>query len=96
MANINKNSFSSFRTGEMKLKPKPDPEVFLKVCEDLGIKPHEAVVLEDSHNGVKAGKNAGCFTIMIPDTMPVTVEMQQTADLIFKDMDEVVHFLKHN
>lgn len=90
---INANMFLSIVTGDRKIKPKPNPDVFLKACEELNVDPNEAIVLEDSYNGVKAGKNAGCFTIMIPDTMPATKEMKQTANLILSDLNEVVDFL---
>lgn len=45
---------------------KPDPEIFLKTCEKLGLNPRGAVVLEDSGNGVVAGKRAGCSVIAVP------------------------------
>jgi len=93
-ANIDEKIFSSFVTGDMKINPKPNPDVYLKACEDLNVKPCEAVVLEDSYNGVRSGHNAGCFTIMIPDTMPPTEEMKEKADLILNDLNEVVDFLK--
>lgn len=94
--NLNLNDFGCMVTGDMKITPKPNPDVYLLACKNLGIEPHEAIVLEDSYNGVNAGKNAGCFTIMIPDTFPVTVEMKHTADLILNDLNEVVDFLKGN
>ena len=94
--NIKSSVFQTMVTGDMKVTPKPNPDVYLLACENLGIKPEEAIVLEDSYNGVKAGKNAGCFTIMIPDTFPVTEEMEQTADLILNDLNEVVDFLDIN
>ncbi|MDI3517605.1 MAG: hypothetical protein PWP37_1432 [Thermotogota bacterium] len=40
-------------------KPKPDPDIFLKALEHSGCTSDEALVLEDSPNGVKAAKNAG-------------------------------------
>lgn len=86
--------FQTMVTGDMKITPKPNPDVYLLACKNLRIKPEEAIVLEDSYNGVKAGKKARCFTIMIPDTFPVTDEMKQTADLILNDLNEVVDYLK--
>lgn len=86
--------FSSFVTGDRKVNPKPNPDVYLKACEELNVKPEEAIVLEDAYLGVKAGKSAGCFTIMIPDTVAPNDEMKQTADLILNDLNEVVDFLK--
>ncbi|NPV00607.1 MAG: HAD family phosphatase [Brevinematales bacterium] len=46
---------------------KPDPEIYLTVCAKMGLTPAECVVLEDSSNGARAGKNAGCFTIAVPN-----------------------------
>lgn len=94
--NIKLSDFKVMITGDMKITPKPNPDVYLLACKSLGVEPKEAIVLEDSYNGVKAGKNAGCFTIMIPDTMPVNYEMKQTADLILNDLTEVVDFLQKN
>ena len=38
---------------------KPDPAVYLHACEKLGVKPGEAVAIEDSRSGATAAKNAG-------------------------------------
>src|SRR5439155_18286873 len=40
-------------------RTKPEPDLYLAVVEALGIRPDEAVALEDSHNGVLAAKAAG-------------------------------------
>ncbi len=45
---------------------KPDPEIFIRTCEKLGLKPGECIVLEDSENGVRAGRRAGCYVIAVP------------------------------
>jgi len=47
-------------------KGKPEPEIYLKTCEKLGFSPRDCVVLEDSQNGVQAGKRAGCYVIAVP------------------------------
>lgn len=39
-------------------KAKPDPEVFLKGCELLGVEPKYTIVFEDSQAGIKAANNA--------------------------------------
>jgi HAD superfamily hydrolase (TIGR01509 family) len=47
-------------------KGKPDPEIYLKTCDKLGVPPRESIVLEDSSNGCLAAKRAGCYTIAVP------------------------------
>lgn len=42
-------------------KGKPEPEIYLKAAANLGVLPGECVVIEDSTNGVKAGKAAGMY-----------------------------------
>ena len=38
---------------------KPDPEVFLKGADKLGVKPKETVVFEDAQSGIQAALNGG-------------------------------------
>ena len=51
-------------------KPKPDPELFQKAAVSLGVKSNEALVFEDSLNGLRAAKTAGRSVGVIPN--PVT------------------------
>jgi HAD superfamily hydrolase (TIGR01509 family) len=48
------------------LLSKPDPEVYQKTVEALGLQPDECIVLEDSTNGALAGHLAGCYVIAVP------------------------------
>lgn len=93
---ISKTNFRAFVTGEQSLKAKPAPDFYLSACKQLDVKLEDCVVLEDSYLGVEAGRNAGCFTIMIPDTMPVNAKMQELANLILNDLNEVTAFLKNS
>ena len=40
-------------------RSKPDPEIFLKAAQRLGVEPSECVVIEDAKFGVEAAKKAG-------------------------------------
>lgn len=42
---------------------KPNPRIYLEAAEDLGVKPEECLVVEDSENGVEAAKSAGMYCI---------------------------------
>ena len=68
--------FQAVVAGEMVSRSKPDPEAFLLGAQKLGVEPARCLVLEDSHNGVRAGAAGGFVTVMVPDLMPVTDEMQ--------------------
>jgi len=68
---------------------KPHPEPFLKAAERLGIEPERCVALEDSYNGVRAASGAGMMTIMVPDLLPPTREMEELCVYIAQDLHEV-------
>lgn len=50
---------------------KPAPDVYLKAAEQLGVKPAELLVLEDSEIGSRAAAAAGAFTIAVPTSHSV-------------------------
>jgi HAD superfamily hydrolase (TIGR01509 family) len=68
---------------------KPHPDLFLKVADELQVAPGRCLVLEDSHNGVRAAHAAGCLPIMVPDLLEATGEMQEKCVLIARDLHEV-------
>jgi len=55
-------------------KGKPDPEMYLKATELLGLKPAECLVVEDNENGIKAARDAGCHVMVVRDVLDVTDE----------------------
>ncbi len=46
-------------------RPKPDPEIYLKALERLGIRPEEAVVVEDAQQGVESARRAGARVLQV-------------------------------
>lgn len=61
-----REKFSVLQTSDDIKNGKPDPEIYLKTCERLGLNSCDCIVLEDSSNGVLSGKNAGCYTMAVP------------------------------
>jgi len=57
--------FDAVADGTMVSKAKPDPEVFLKGAELLGVAPSECIVFEDAEAGVEAAHNAGMKAVGI-------------------------------
>lgn len=54
--------FDAISDGNNIVRSKPDPEVFLKAAEFLGLKPAECLVVEDAVSGAQAG-HAGGFRV---------------------------------
>lgn len=75
-------------------RAKPDPCLYLEALESLGIDAHEAVVFEDTPNGIRAAKAAGLYCVAVPNAVTHTLDLS-AADLrveSFEDMtlDEVL------
>jgi HAD superfamily hydrolase (TIGR01509 family) len=68
-------------------KPAPDP--FLKAAEQLGVAPALCLALEDSHNGVRSASAAGMMTVMVPDLIAPTDEIQALCTFVVGDLHEV-------
>lgn len=63
-----KHYFDVLVTADDVKKGKPDPEIFLKALEKLGVSVEEAVIWEDAELGVQAAKNANLKCIAITTT----------------------------
>ena len=73
---------------------KPAPDIYLSACEELGVKPEEAIGIEDSINGVKSSSAAGLYTIMVVDLIEPTEEIRPVADQIYYSLFDVIALLK--
>lgn len=62
-------------------RSKPDPQGYLFGAERLGLDIHRCIVMEDSLQGVKAGRSAGAYVVGVAGTLP--------ADVIAPYSDEV-------
>ena len=59
--------FSFIVGGDQVTHSKPNPETFLTACKKGGVAPKDALVLEDSENGILAADAGGIPVICIPD-----------------------------
>lgn len=80
--------------GDMVKNSKPNPEIFLKAAEKLGIDPKEAYIIEDSFNGIKAAHEANAFPVMVPDMLEPNEEISALCHRIFKDLLEVKDYFE--
>lgn len=60
-------------------RTKPNPDIYLKVLERLRVQASEAIVFEDSLNGVEAARRAGIFVVAVPN--PLTAKMGVHGDM---------------
>lgn len=52
---------------------KPDPELYATAAHRLGVRPRDALAIEDSANGLAAAKSAGLYCVVVPN--PMTEDM---------------------
>ena len=69
-------------------RTKPNPDLFLLALNRLEVEKNEAMVFEDSPNGVKAAQSAGIFVVAVPN--PVTSLLSiEGANLILTSLSDL-------
>jgi beta-phosphoglucomutase len=70
--------------GQRVKRPKPDPEIYLRVADELGIGPQNCVVFEDSPAGMAAARAAGTRVVgvrtAVADLGPVSLSIRNFLD----------------
>ncbi len=77
--------FDAVADGTMITKSKPDPEVFLKAAEFLGMDPKDCLVIEDADAGIEAAKAAGMHQAAIGaarDSHNSEFEIESISDIL--------------
>ena len=69
--------------------PKPSPEIFLLASKQLNIAAKYCCVIEDTINGVKAGKAAGMKVVAITNTFSIEQLTKSGADLVCQSYTEI-------
>ncbi len=60
--------FSAVVDGHQVAHPKPHPEIYLRVAAELGVRPEECVIFEDSATGIEAARRAGARVVAVRST----------------------------
>ena len=69
-------------------RTKPYPDLFLLALDQLQVRKDEAIVFEDSPNGVQAAKSAGIFVVAVPN--PVTSRLSiENANLTLTSLTDL-------
>lgn len=75
-------------------RPKPAPDIFLAAASAIGADPTRCVVLEDSPNGLRAAKAAGCRAVVVPDLTPAPPPEEGLWDFKVENLRQVISLLK--
>ena len=68
---------------------KPDPEIYLRAMEVLGVEPAECLVIEDSPLGIEAGKRSGARVLALRPHEGVNLD-QSAADVVIDDLSDIL------
>ena len=85
--------FDNLVCGDMLKRSKPEPDIYLKACENLDVEARMAIAVEDSYNGIRSAKRAGMVPVMVPDMVQPDEEMRSLAHKICKDLFEVKNWI---
>lgn len=83
-----KDAFDAISDGNNITKSKPDPEVFLKAAEYLGLPPKACMVVEDAEAGIEAAKKGGMYAAGIGEAAKSI-----NADESLKTFSELVYIV---
>ena len=72
--------FDAVSDGNNITNSKPDPEVFLKAADMLGIPYGECMIVEDADAGIEAGKRAGMKTLSVHGAKDADVAMEDLSE----------------
>ncbi len=77
--------------GDMVKKGKPEPDIYLKASELLGLAPADCLALEDSPNGILSAHRAGIRPVMIPDLIEPDDALRK---IIFAEVPTLSHVIE--
>jgi beta-phosphoglucomutase-like phosphatase (HAD superfamily) len=74
---------------------KPAPDIYIEILRRLRVKPEESIILEDSRDGIKAGKAAGANVIAVPSTeVQMPEEVLKSANRIISSLIDLPQTIK--
>lgn len=86
--------FDGIFSAENETHGKPHPAVYLTAAHNMSSNPSTCLVIEDSLNGVIAGKAANMTVICIPEKSHHPNPKLTVADFHFNNMEDLLIFLK--
>lgn len=86
--------FDAMIFGDMVEKSKPDPDIYRKAAAALNVAPQNCMALEDSPNGIRSAHSAGMKTVMVPDTVASSPELEKLLFACVPSLDAVIPLLQ--
>lgn len=83
-----KEYFDAISDGTNIEKSKPDPEVFLKAADFLGLSPEDCLVVEDAVSGVDAARAGGMKTAVVGDAAE-----KQYGDFVLNRFSDIISII---
>jgi len=87
--------FDYIMSGDMAKNLKPDPEIFLTACERVGVSAKDALVLEDSRNGLYAAHAADIACVFVPDLLVPDEDIKSKAFKIAANLSDVIDIIEN-
>jgi beta-phosphoglucomutase len=81
--------FDVIVTGDDTLRHKPDPEPYLRALAALGVTPGATLIVEDSPNGIRSAKSAGCITAALTTAFAAGELRAAGADIVVASFAEL-------
>lgn len=82
--------FNAVVTSDQVAHGKPAPDVYLLAARELGVDPEDCLVVEDSLNGVLAGRAAGMTVVLVPNAaVPPAPGAREAASMVLASLAEL-------
>ena len=85
--------FGAIVGGDMVERGKPNPDIFWKAADGLGMAYEHCLVVGDTPADVNAATAAGMPVILVPDQVPATAETKEKAKCVLTQIDQLLDLL---
>lgn len=83
--------FDDIVCGDMIKRGKPEPDIYLKACEIIGLPAEECLALEDSTTGILSAYRAGMKPVMIPD---IVKPNEETCKILYAKLSTLLDVIE--
>ncbi len=84
------SAFAEVVSSDDVARGKPAPDVYLEAARRLGVEPGRCLVVEDSSNGVLAGRAAGMAVVLVPNpSVPPGPGAVEAADVVVERLADL-------